>query len=93
MDALPSGNYTVLYTTTPPAKEQDHRIWEASKYEMETLLEGVMHLDLKRDVEPQPKQPSSNQTIVSGALFEKYQFLSPGEFRFLYSSVRVANWW
>lgn len=79
MDIIPSQNYTVLYTTSPPAHAPYQRVSEASRYEMETPLVEVMHLDLKRDVDFQPKQSHSNQTIVDGPLFERYQFLSPGK--------------
>ena len=79
MAQLPSQNYTVLYTTTPSTKSHERPSPEASKYEMETPLEEIMHLDLKRDVDFRPRQSSSNQTLVDGPLFEKYQFLSPGE--------------
>jgi hypothetical protein len=79
MAQLPSQNYTVLYTTTPRAKTYGRPNPEASKYEMETPLEEVMHIDLKRDVEFRPRQSDSDQTVVDGPLFEKYQFLSPGE--------------
>jgi len=79
MAQLPSQNYTVLYTTTPSTKSHERPSPEASRYEMETPLEEIMHLDLKRDVDFRPRQSSSNQTLVDGPLFEKYQFLSPGE--------------
>jgi hypothetical protein len=91
LDRLPSQNYTVLYTTTPPAKAHDQPISEASKYEMEMPLEEVLHLDLKRDVDFRPRQPSSNQTIVDGPLFEKYQFLSPGKLPFRHFLI-LADW-
>jgi hypothetical protein len=88
LDWLPSQNYTVLYTTTPPVKRHEQAVSEASKYEMETLLEEVMHLDLKRNVDFRPRQSSSNQTLVDGPLFERYQFLSPGGFPFRHPPSR-----
>jgi hypothetical protein len=92
MAQLPSQNYTVLYTTTPSIKTRERPSPEASKYEMETPLEEVMHLDLKRDVGFRPRQSSSNQTVVDGPLFEKYQFLSPGELTVPSSSFQKADY-
>jgi hypothetical protein len=79
MDTIPSQNYTVLYTTTPPAPASNQPASEASRYETETPLVEAMHLDLKRDADVGPGQSHSSQTIADGPLFEKYQFLSPGK--------------
>jgi hypothetical protein len=98
IDTIPSQNYTVLYTTTPPAPAPNQPASEASRYEMETPLVEATHLDLKRDVDVGPGQSHGNQTIVDGPLFEKYQFLSPGKQStwplgiYLANYVQVFSW-
>jgi|SRR5438045_8423647 hypothetical protein len=91
MDTIPSQNYTVLYTTTPPAPASNQPASEASRYEMEKPLVEAEHLDLKRDVDVEPGQSHSNQTIINGPLFEKYQFLSPGKRSTWPLRISIAN--
>jgi hypothetical protein len=77
LDLLSNRNYTVIYTTTPQVSGINRQ--ETSKqYEMYNHDQSL-HTDLKRDITPQPLRSKSNQTLVDGPLFEKYQFLSPGK--------------
>jgi hypothetical protein len=74
-------NYTVLYTTSPSPSTK--MFWEEMKeYVMvdeADLPQEAMHVDLKRDLGRRAGgKVFENQTMVDGALFEKYQFLSPG---------------
>ncbi|KAF2262551.1 BIG1-domain-containing protein [Lojkania enalia] len=69
-------DFTVIYTTEPrkgrPAS-QNHQ-----SYEMEDPFGDAFHMELKRDTTFHKR---ANQTTAQeGALFEKYQYLSPGLF-------------
>ena len=46
----------------------------------ETLLEQALHLDLKRDLGSHQFSRRDNVTLPEGALFERYQFFTPGMF-------------
>jgi len=73
---LPTQNYTVLYATTPTAG----RLAEANEYTMD-LPQGVLHTDLKRHLKRDLSsgvKNGSNETLVEGPLFERYQFMGQG---------------
>ncbi len=74
---LRNRNYTVLYTTTPTVPASNVA-GSPRQYEMYNYDESL-HTELKRDVDPEPFKIRNNQTMVDGPLFEKYQFLTPGE--------------
>lgn len=76
LEMLSNRNYTVLYTTTPNANTDDPPA-NPRQYEMYSD-DQPLHSDLKRDVQPGVPRTQSNQTMVDGPLFEKYQFFSPG---------------
>lgn len=78
---LHNRNYTVLYTTTP-AIPTSNVAGTPKQYEMYNYDQSL-HTELKRDVDPEPIKLRNNQTMVDGPLFEKYQFLTPGEQNFL----------
>lgn len=67
----------LMYITTPPTqKAQDQGAQH--HYEMDDPYPSSMHTDLKRDV--YPRQDSGSGDMQAGLpLFEKYQFLTPGE--------------
>lgn len=69
-----SGDYTVIYTTTPPPTEAGYQ--NQQTYEFENTFDDVVHMELKRDTSFHERADSKKE----GALFEKYQFLSPGLF-------------
>ena len=77
LDLLSNRNYTVVYTTTPEVSSIN-RQGTLKQYEMYDHDQSL-HTDLKRDITPQPLESRSNQTLVDGPLFERYQFLSPGK--------------
>jgi len=62
-------------------------------YEMDEPYPSALHQDLRRDIKYEPLKSSSNSTMQDGLpLFEKYQFLSPGRFSLIPSTVgNIAN--
>ncbi|KPI45846.1 uncharacterized protein AB675_598 [Cyphellophora attinorum] len=80
LDMLPSSDYTVLYTTSPSQGKKDAE--PAGGYVMDSEAQEMLHIDLKRDLSPRASNSSSgNTTLVDGALFERYQFFTPGIFQ------------
>ncbi|KAF2084132.1 BIG1-domain-containing protein [Saccharata proteae CBS 121410] len=84
LSSLQNKSYTVIYTGTPPSGQHmapgiQHPV---QGYEMDEPFPSSLHTDLKRDV-------SSHSNVDSDevALFEKYQFLSPGIFMSLFVSL------
>ncbi|KAF1996032.1 hypothetical protein P154DRAFT_609532 [Amniculicola lignicola CBS 123094] len=73
-DVANGKDYTVIYTTTPRVEQQTET---GLTYEMENAFGGAVQMELKRDLSAHRR--ASNAT-KEGALFEKYQFLSPGLF-------------
>ena len=87
-----SKDYTLVYATTSISsfsmREQSS---EAHEYEPELPLINVMHGgELVRRNLISRKEKSSNQTIVDGDLFAKYQFLSPGMLTSFSTALRRA---
>jgi hypothetical protein len=82
IDHLPKHNYTVLYTTSR-ASDVMFRAQnvESVIYDMDSQIQENLHLDLKRDLGARIENTKAkdNQTMIDGPLFDKYQFLSPGE--------------
>ncbi|KAF2702933.1 BIG1-domain-containing protein [Pleomassaria siparia CBS 279.74] len=75
---LDSPDYTVIYTTTPQAESQlDDTLQNHYTYEMEDSFNEAVHMELKRDAVSHQRK---NTTVKEGALFERYQYLSPGLF-------------
>ena len=70
-------NYTVIYTTTPEVSDTNQQ-GTSKQYEMGNNDQSL-HIDLKRDIRPESLRSTSNQTLVDGPLFARYQFLSPGK--------------
>lgn len=73
-------SHTIVYIGTPATGEQRSDI----DYESENTPPGHsgLHTDLKRDIQHSLKRAAKNSTNPQDGLplFEKYQFLSPGEF-------------
>ena len=78
LDVLPNSNYTVLYTTSTTSSTT-RLVAGEGEYVMESEIQDSLHMDLKRSLGMRQNGKSSNQTIVDGPLFHKYQFLTPGE--------------
>lgn len=77
LDMLPSSNYTVLYTTSPIRSVKDSE--PVGGYVMDSEAQELLHMEMKRDLSSRAKNSSSgNTTLVDGALFERYQFFTPG---------------
>jgi len=74
---LGGDKYTVVYTTTPPTPQHiaASQYPIPPTYEMDDPYASVLHMDLKRDVDSHANSNGSNL-----ALFDKYQYLSPGLF-------------
>jgi hypothetical protein len=78
LDMLPSSDYTVLYTTSPSQGKKNAE--PAGGYVMDAEAQEMLHIDLKRDLSPRASNSSGgNTTLVDGALFERYQFFTPGK--------------
>lgn len=80
LDLLPSPNYTVIYTTTPISRERHSVVEESQVYEMDSTFAAPLHMDLKRDFSVRASNSSGNDTLIDGPLFERYQFLTPGQY-------------
>ena len=80
LDMIPSSNYTMLYTTTPNRRTSNP---DSKEYAMDSEIQESLHMDLKRDLGANAANSTSNQTVVDGPLFHKYQFLTPGEYLFI----------
>lgn len=88
LDLLPTSKYTVIYTTAPfsalPSSSSASSL-EPEPYEMDTSFSSQAHMELKRDMLPHSRRENGsdatggNVTLVDGPLFERYAFLSPGE--------------
>jgi hypothetical protein len=74
---LNTRNYTVLYATTPKAFPSE-LVGPEKQYEM-SGYDQPLHTDLKRDIQVKPLNSTSNETLVDGPLFARYQFFSPGK--------------
>lgn len=75
-----TSDFTLIYTThSVQAAGQE---LEQHEYQAEIPLADIMHGGelLRRTLAAGNDSKSSNQTIVDGPLFDKYQFLSPGKF-------------
>ena len=70
--------YTVIYTTSPPITGHPSEPAEPEEYEMDSLFQAPVHLELKRDMSHQKRASDANITLPNGPLFEKYQYLTPG---------------
>ncbi|KAF2178644.1 BIG1-domain-containing protein [Zopfia rhizophila CBS 207.26] len=66
--------YTVIYTTT--AQTSDATFQNQHTYEMDDPFGEAVHMELKRDTGIHRKAAPQSE----GALFERYQYLSPGLF-------------
>ena len=73
LDMLPSSNYTVLYATTAHGAPEP-----SAEHLMDAEVQNPLHMEMKRDLSSGLVRRASNQTIVDGPLFEKYQFFTPG---------------
>lgn len=73
-------DYTLIYATTSVhAQENSSPASESQEYQAELPLADVMHSgELRRSLAKRKDGLTSNQTVVDGPLFDKYQFLSPG---------------
>ena len=79
LDLLPSQKYTVLYTTSPVTAADHLPLEESVAYRMESTFPSSLHVDLKRDFGVHERAGGENITLPHGALFERYQFLTPGK--------------
>lgn len=92
LDLIPSKDYTVLYVTNPTRKAKSAgSISESTKqYEMDTPMVDYMHQELKRDLGIYGlANGTTNQTIIDGPLFDKYQFLGPGMYTLMYPIIHI----
>ncbi|KAF2111350.1 BIG/ATPase V1 complex, subunit S1 [Lophiotrema nucula] len=77
-------DYTVIYTTTPRTNgPADVSSQNQHTYQMEDPFSEAVQMELKRDTSLHRRATTSGE----GALFEKYQFLSPGLFMGLSAMV------
>ena len=74
----PKIRYTVIYTTSPPTTSHPSEPAEPEEYEMDSLFQAPVHLELKRDMSHQKRASDANITLPNGPLFERYQYLTPG---------------
>lgn len=88
MSDIEDRSYTLIYTTTPPPFKHSMEYAEQS-YEMDEPM-SVLHTDLRRDLHAYPRANNSTDNPQSDLpLFEKYQFLNPGE---CYSQYQWLLW-
>jgi len=75
-------DYTLIYATTSVHAQQNSiPASESQEYEAELPVADMMHSgELRRSLARRKEGLTSNQTVVDGPLFDKYQFLSPGAY-------------
>ena len=76
--------YTVVYTTSPPAgdyKPSEHQA--STDYEMDDSMQSILHTDMKRDLGAHTFKGNGSDL----ALFDEYEFLSPGVFMGLFVAI------
>lgn len=75
-------DYTLVYATTSVhAQKNSIPASESQEYEAELPIADMMHSgELRRSLAKRKEGLTTNQTVVDGPLFDKYQFLSPGIF-------------
>lgn len=73
-------DYTLVYiTTSVHAQKNSVPASETQEYEAELPIADMMHSgELRRSLAKRKEGLTTNQTVVDGPLFDKYQFLSPG---------------
>ncbi|KAK2750193.1 hypothetical protein FQN57_004690 [Myotisia sp. PD_48] len=93
--SIESSNYTVVYTTTPRGSEP---IEDATSYEHEMDPNQFQHpiqSKLKRDFHSHTgrdtRDDGGHNSTDKRALFEKYQFLSPGIFMGLMATIILGS--
>lgn len=70
----------MIIIVSAPAETFDHA---EHLYEMDEPYPSALHQDLKRDIKYSPVKGGNSTSTQDGLpLFEKYQFLSPGELFF-----------
>ncbi|KAK0516786.1 hypothetical protein JMJ35_001389 [Cladonia borealis] len=87
----PKTRYTVIYTTSPPTTSHPSEQAEPEEYEMDSLFQAPVHLELKRDMSHQKRASDANITLPNGPLFERYQYLTPGLFMGLLVSFILVS--
>lgn len=76
-------SYTVLYTTSPPTSPPTSSSGQGQEdYTMDDPLQSILHTDMKRDFNSHVLKSNTSDL----ALFDKYEFLSPGVFMGLFIS-------
>ena len=80
----PSPKFTVIYITSPGSAEG---VEEPVAYEMDTPMSPMAHIELKRSLGLEERNGTSNITLPSGPLFEKYQYFTPGKLSIATTSV------
>ena len=91
LDVMSSKKYTVIYTTSPATAPQIIEHAEPDSYEMDSVFQAPVHVELKRDFSHRKRASNTNITLPDGPLFERYQYLSPGLFMgFLVSFILLS---
>ncbi|OAL74756.1 hypothetical protein A7D00_0350 [Trichophyton violaceum] len=89
IDLLPSSNYTVLYTTSPrgtePIAEADIGHFEMGGNPLQNPL------TFKREFQGRASHDDKHKNKKKGSLFTDYQFLSPGLFMGLITTVILGT--
>jgi len=77
-----NADYTLIYTTTSVhAQKNGMTAPETQEYQAELPIADMVHSgELRRSLAKRKDGTSTNQTVVDGPLFDKYQFLNPGIF-------------
>ncbi|KAL6716203.1 hypothetical protein ACLMJK_005769 [Lecanora helva] len=93
LDLLSSNKYTVIYTTSPTTNSPTTAaVAEPESYEMDSIFQAPVHMDLKRDLSHHHRRASDqNITLPNGPLFERYQYLNPGLFMGLLVAVLLIS--
>ena len=80
-------DFTVIYLTTPPSKPLQVPQHPVHVYEMDDPYPSGLHTELRRDF----SSHAANKTQADLPLFEKYQYLSPGLFMGLFTSLLLLS--
>jgi hypothetical protein len=85
---LPKRDYALFFITTPPSSHESLSAEEQLAYEMDDS-ESPLRTELKRDLSAYKR--ADNITLPPGPLFERFQFLTPGLFMGILTTLLLVS--
>lgn len=85
---LPKRDYALFFATTPPSSHETLSAEEQVAYEMDDS-QSPLRTELKRDLSAYKR--ADNITLPTGPLFERFQFLTPGLFMGILTTLLLVT--